>query len=516
MLTVEQVTAWPARPLDGAARQARAAAATLRGQVGEAGDALRRVGGWHGRGRDGAVGRLGQEVDHARELARVLTVFAERAGTASEVLARGRERVLTLAVEGAEQARDAGSQESEEGGAADDRRALQARVREALDELDREDRAHAGELARLVSELEAMVAGHVNVATAEGPRDPDSVVNRLVSMRPAQRRALLSTMSPDDIGRLVTANPQAMGNLEGVPFSVRIEANRRAVAEALDAEIRRGAGEGARADQLRAMLGTIVDPHAPGRRVRRQFVAFANTPEGRAVEMFGSLTQTSRSAAMYVPGTGTKLDTADANRRAAWNFASRSGAPVFLFMDGRFPPDLPSATSPMFAAAMAPQLVSFGRALDAEVAGVAPGAATVYLGHSYGGAVVGTAEQLGLRADRVVYASASGTGILPGGAESWSNPAEVQRYSVTPPADPIQPVQASRLHGGDPDTAPGVTRMDSGDYGDGRRVRGAAGHGGYFDDPDSGGFQNMVKVIRGEAPTGYVCREPDIPLPGTR
>lgn len=44
---------------------------------------------------------------------------------------------------------------------------------------------------------------------------------------------------------------------------------------------------------------------------------------------------------------------------------------------------------------MAPKLVAFGKTLDAEIDAVAPGAKTTYIGHSYGGSVVGTAEQLG-------------------------------------------------------------------------------------------------------------------------
>ncbi|GAB11439.1 hypothetical protein GOARA_068_01000 [Gordonia araii NBRC 100433] len=509
MLTVEQVAGWPPRPLDEAARQARANGRTLRAEVRGAQAKLRALRRWHGVAARAAARRVAQEVDHADEVARVLCAFADAAQDAGADLARGRDRVLRLAAEQGSERVDARRRGVDAPG---ERTEPDDRVRSALAELDETDRRRATELSRLAGELAAMKAGHVAVATPQGPRDPDDVVNRLVAMTPDQQREFLARMSPADIDRLIIANPQAMGNLEAVAFPARMAANRRAIEEALEAEIRRGAGDQARATELRSMLGTIPDPHEPGRRVRRRFVSFANTPNGRSVEMFGELHPATRGVGVYVPGTGTTMDGAASNRAAAWQLAHRSGAPVFLFMDGDFPPDLANALSPRFATSMAPSLVGFGRALDAEIAAHAPGAATTYIGHSYGGAVVGTAEQLGLRADRVVYASASGTGVLPGGADAWTNPADPHRFSITAPGDPIHPFQASGRHGGDPDATPGVVRMDTGDFSDGRRVRGAAGHGDYFDDPGSDAFKNLVAVIMGEPVTPYVDREADGPL----
>lgn len=510
MLSLEEVSGWPDRPLARAARQARDVSRTLRAEVLAAQAELTRLTRWRGQARDAAARRLAQEVDHAEEVSRVLAAFADAATQAGAELASGRDRVLGLAAE------QAGSVVDEKTRGVDDpgpTRTPDAAVSAALADLDALDRRRAAGLARLAADLAAMVDGHVTVSTPEGPRDPDGVVNRLVALRPDQRRDLLGRMTPGDIERLIAADPGLLGQLDGVPFAVRIAANRRAIEEALADEIRRGAGDGPRARQLRDMLGTVPDPHDPGRRVPRQFISFANTETGRSIEMFGSWNPKTRGAAVYVPGTGTKLDTADSNRTAAWNFANRSGAPVFLYLDGEFPSNLAAAASPHHATAMAPGLVSFSHALAAETAEHAPRASTTYIGHSYGGAVVGTAEQLGLQADRVVYASSSGTGVLPGGAEAWTDPQGVHRFSITPPGDPIHSAQASGLHGGDPDSAPGVIRMDSGDYSDGERVRGARGHGGYFDDPGSEAFRNMVAVIRGDPVTGYVAREPDRPWP---
>ncbi len=72
-------------------------------------------------------------------------------------------------------------------------------------------------------------------------------------------------------------------------------------------------------------------------------------------------------------------------------------------------------------------------------------------------------------------------------------------------------------HGGDPDSMPGVTRLDTGSYSGSNLeypigpVEGGRGHGGYWDDRQSGGFQNMVEVVTGGEPTLYVERGPDRP-----
>lgn len=444
MLSVDEVAGWPDRPLAPAARQARDNGRTVRAEVVAARTQLTGLTRWRGQARAGADRRLGQELDHAEEVARVLAAFADAADEAGAELAAGRDRIMRLIGD------QSGFQLGERPrgvDAAGEKREPDPRVVAALAELDDVDRRGAARLARLGADLAAMAGGHVTVGTPEGRRDPDGVINRLVAMTPDQRRDLLQRMTPVDLERLIAANPQVLGKLDGIPFPVRIAANRRAIEEALESEIRRGAGDGLRARQLRDMLGTISNPNDPRHRMRRQFITFANTRAGRSIEMFGAVRPDMRGAAVYVPGTGTTMDTAGRNRTAAWHLANRSGAPVFLYLDGRFPPNLAMAVSPGFATAMAPNLVSFGAALAAELAGQAPGARTTFIGHSYGGTVVGTAEQLGLRADRVVYASASGTGVLPGGAAAWVNHDGTQRFSVTPPADPIQPVQSSGAHG---------------------------------------------------------------------
>lgn len=168
---------------------------------------------------------------------------------------------------------------------------------------------------------------------------------------------------------------------------------------------------------------------------------------------------------------------------------------------------------------VSPAEISEIAALDAEIAQHSPEAKTTFIGHSYGGSALGTAEQLGLRADRVIYASSAGTGVLDG---PWHNAnPNVERYSLTAPGDSIQYTQGipGGPHGGDPDHMPGVERLDTGSYGsedendpphrEGEPVRGGSGHGEYWNDPSSTAFENMRRVIVGQEPTPYVERESD-------
>lgn len=260
--------------------------------------------------------------------------------------------------------------------------------------------------------------------------------------------------------------------------------------------------------------------------MERTFLAFENTPHGNMIEILGTIGPNTRNVAVYVPGTNSNLKGSQTNHNSAWNLADQSDGPVILYMDGQLPGgglidqyvdpnDDNDAMDTTLAKRMAPDLVAFGHELDRTLGVTAPDAKTTFIGHSYGGSVVGTAEQLGLNADRVIYASSAGTGTLDN--QPWTNPnPNVERYSLTAPGDPIQNFQGmATQHGGDPDTTPGVTRLDTGYYSKnnpdhpGELVAGMEGHGEYWNDPKSDAFQNMVKVIKGEQPTGYVDRGPD-------
>ncbi|OMC39416.1 hypothetical protein A5740_26865 [Mycobacterium sp. GA-1841] len=371
---------------------------------------------------------------------------------------------------------------------------------------------------------------------APDPNSPKALVDRLAGMTPDERAAFLAGLSPETLHEMVLADPQTMGNTDGVPFDTRIEANDINIRNALQAELSRQPPDEARVKQLQSMLTPIEFPDGSGHFVPRKFVGFSTEGNGRMIEMIGDIKPGIKGVGVVVPGTNTNLNGSSSNHASAVKLAEQSGSPVFLYMGDDFPQGLDKAADPSYAASMAPKLVSFGHEIDRAVGQGAPGTPVTYIGHSYGGAIVGTAEQMGLRADRVLHASSAGTGILSG---EYTNPnPNVQRYSMTAPGDPISLVQSLSRDvaipdgipfiphtvdgqignplGGlpsatDPDEIPGVTRLDTGYYGrdgahPGEVIVGTDAHGKYWDDYESDAFQNMVAVISGGEATGYVER----------
>ena len=122
---------------------------------------------------------------------------------------------------------------------------------------------------------------------------------------------------------------------------------------------------------------------------------------------------------------------------------------------------LADAADTRYALEMAPRLVAFSEDVERQ-AGDRP---VTYIGHSYGGSIVGTAERFGLTADRVIYVEAAGAGVGVHDPGDWHdrNPAVI-RFSMTAPGDPISAVQGIPFgpHGADPDQMAGVVPLATG------------------------------------------------------
>ncbi|MFT3715913.1 MAG: alpha/beta hydrolase [Gordonia sp. (in: high G+C Gram-positive bacteria)] len=355
---------------------------------------------------------------------------------------------------------------------------------------------------------------------------PAEAVVALRTLDPVARRRYWDSLTAAEVQALIDAAPDVVGGLDGVSFDDRIAANAVSMRRSLDAEVLAGRGDGERAVALRALSAPVEGPD--GRFAPRRFLTFDDAGGGRYIEVVGELAPDTRSVGVYVPGTGSRLATIDDDHRRATALAATSGAPVLLYVDGDFPQQIGPASpltsghgtvsgtamDPRPAREIGARLAGFGRALDVEIASRAPGASTTFIGHSYGGSIVGTAEQYGLRADNIVFASSAGTGAADG---PWRDPnPDVHRYSLTPPGDPIHWAQkfGGAVHGGDPDSAPGVQRLDTGSYSPafgGGLVEGLDAHGGYLDDPESTAFTNIAAVLAGRPPTPYVERAPDFP-----
>lgn len=533
--TISQLRAWNPQSFTDAGSAAVAVAESLDTGVDTAVRAVDSASSWSGVTHDAANRAIWAEHDHVGEIRNVLHMVADEATDAGADLCHARDFALGV-VRGAEglgfTVFDDGTVTHPDTDRAGQAALLADSVSDALDTVDTLDERYGERLEDLTADLASMITGQPDVRLPGGtPMDADAVVRMLEALTPTQVRDIVEQLDPDEVRRLMQSNPHVVGNLPGVPFAIRAQANEINIRNALVDEIQAGRAEGLRARTLRGLLEPTPEPTTAGTPrgddglVERTFLTFVNTPRGRLVEMIGALRPGTTNTAIYVPGTGTNLDTAvGRNRTAATELATRTGGPVFLYLDGDLPPELRAAASPSFAAAMAHRLELFGSELDVEIARHAPAATTTYIGHSYGGSIVGSAEQLGLAPDRVIYASSAGTGIY-----DTPHPQGVDRYSLTFPGDPIHYVQSlpGNPHGHDPDTAPGVIRLDTGTVevhertvdADGRTVNenrrtvdgGLVTHGAYWNDPESTAFQNMVKVITGAEPDVYVPRRPDVP-----
>ncbi|GEM33352.1 hypothetical protein NN3_43590 [Nocardia neocaledoniensis NBRC 108232] len=551
--TIPQLDGWNLAGLQRTADAARANADVVSASVDDCSRAVSALGSWHGHTRDAAGRRIDEEVDHGYEVRTVLLRIADAAADAHLGLNHARTYVLgqrDLAVGQGFSVEPDGRvshPDPDKEGAAG---VFQLNLFGGLDEIERLDNQFGTSLKESLADLTAMRDGQPDITLPDGTvRDPDAVAVQLAAMSADERATFLAGLSPEAQRQLVIAAPEKLGNLNGVPFAMRVEANEINIRNALTTEKAKADPDESRVKQLEAMLAPIPNPEGTGTldttaaatatprldMVDRKFVMFSTEGNGRMIEMLGEMKSGAPGVGVYVPGTSTNLNGSGSNHVAAWNLADKTGGPVFLYMEGDFPQSLTSlsdgAPSPRFAADMSPRLVEFGREIDREVATSMPGTPVTYVGHSYGGSIVGSAEQLGLRADRILHASSAGTGVFDTG---WNNPnPDVRRYSMTAPGDLIGVVQsypeggltvpggiqlpgnphASEALGGDPDEAPGVIRLDTGFYGSARDgheagevIFGTDGHGGYWNDPRSTAFENIAGVIAGTGATAYVER----------
>ena len=322
---------------------------------------------------------------------------------------------------------------------------------------------------------------------------------------PDEVYAHVEHLSTADRRLLALAEPEVVGGTYGVPWAVRARANAVSVRRALHREQLAGTPWSPRIGRLETMA------RRDGRR-RRSFVAFSAVRGGRMIEVVGDPGPDTEAVAVYVPGTGSNLDMSHVNTDVAGDLVEAGGGRlvVAVFLDGEFPQDIMAdAGRPHFAETMAPRLVRFCREVDRVVEIDCPGAALTVVGHSYGGRIVGTAERLGLRADRVVYVESPDLGVGVSGPADWRAPGPVLRFSFTAPGDPVEFLQVRarlRRPWSTSDLGDGAVRLDTGYFADGSPVYGTRGHGGVFD-RGCGAFHAMLTVMLGGSAPLWQDRE---------
>ncbi|RAV16150.1 alpha/beta hydrolase [Mycolicibacterium sp. GF69] len=370
---------------------------------------------------------------------------------------------------------------------------LTGRLGAALDRLDAADADAAAD----ITEAFASLAGggptpDASVVTAWPATGQDRISDQIAAMTPAQRQRLIDTF------------PAQVGNTDGVPWEMRIAANRTNVAQAVLRE-----PDPDRVALYRELLAEVDDPAGEHGRIDRQILAF-EPGRGSLVELHGSVASAS-GVAVLVPGLNTTINGSAANARTARRFVSATGGDVaaITYLGGPFPRGdnlvsaVAAAADPRYALAMAPRLVAFSEDVDRTADSTGRRIPVTVIGHSYGGSIVGTAESLGLTSDRTLYVAAAGAGVGVDDPGDWHNRnPDVLRFSLTAPGDFIEIVQGipGGPHGADPDEMPGVVRLSAGRYDDGRPMAGPGAHSDVLNAP-SDAWRAILGVITGDIAT---------------
>lgn len=430
---------------------------------------------------------------------------------------------------------------------------LTGQVQDALDRLGAADADAAHDIEEAFAELAPAPAA--TRAAGASPVGAPEVVEAWPSVSQDHIAAQIATMMPQQRQRLIDTMPHQVGNTDGVPWDMRIAANRVNVANAILDErrvidrpdedklrdaVRYGFGrqafgvvDDAEAERMWAvlhvdpalraaaiaahdrdanrritfyqdLLGEVPDPGAQDSQVDRQILAF-DPDRSSLIELTGDLDRAT-SVGVLVPGLNTTVEGSASNTGTARRFVTASGgeAAMITYLGGPFPTGnlatgVVNAADPQYALDMAPRLVAFSEDVDRTVGGLGRDVPVTYIGHSYGGSILGTAEAFGLTADRTLYVEAAGAGVGVDGAEDWHNRnPDVQRFSMTAPGDWIEAVQGIPFgpHGADPDEMDGVIGLDTGYYQDGRRMAGPDSHSDVINEP-SDAWRNILAVITG-------------------
>ncbi|KQV74946.1 hypothetical protein ASC61_08010 [Aeromicrobium sp. Root344] len=367
--------------------------------------------------------------------------------------------------------------------------------------------------------------------------------DEVLEHRREDARALFESLGPADAAMLAMLFPRTVGNLSGVPFANRADANDVSIIAALDAERddladleRRHQHNqhdwdflGLNNDDLEGPIGDSKDRislYESILRNDRQILLFDPSGDGAIAELHGTIGASTKNLGVLVPGTGTDLSSFQGVADRANNFVenSRPGELAMISWMGGDLPDSIVKDAPFanYARDLGPLLAGFSHDVRQEAAhsaGAANDIHTTYAGHSYGGAVVGRSELAGLDADRVLHIESAGMGHdIEDLDDLPASQRDVDRYSMTAPGDIIGDIQGMQVgdnigHGADPDTFEGTLRLDTGNKaGSDEPNIGVDSHTSVFQE-HSDAWRNMLEVFNGGTVTGY--RQPDYYLPPT-
>ncbi len=390
--------------------------------------------------------------------------------------------------------------------------------------------------------------------------------------RIAAIRAYFASLTPDQSRQLALLYPGVVGNLDGAPLPDRMAANRVQIAVALDDELTKRAeidadvarmgglqqwwaqanhggwvdyvarfhdpqsalqSNARRIDYYNNLLYEQVDnpvqrPGVPAK-VGHQILYLDPRGDGKIAEMWGPIDTDTQHVAVFVPGTTVNVDAFGDYSHKMSRLAKDdpTGGTTTVTWLGMDTPDaiIANAPDPSYAEAGGPALRDFMWGLDV------PGTAdSTVIGHSYGGATVGVADRVGLETNRVLMIESAGAGrdvFSIGDYHEAQTGRRIDHYTMTAPGDIIwvsqnapAPMQdATGIgHGGNPQTMPGFTVLDTGYFDDdgvtyGKRIEGVSSHTEVLT-PGSIAWNNMSDVVRGRI-TPDPIPQPPVPVSAT-
>ena len=343
--------------------------------------------------------------------------------------------------------------------------------------------------------------------------------------------------------KMIEQSPMTIGNLDGIPIGDRTRANAINLeneatkaendAAALRAKLNNpatfdGMHERVAAQERKRLMDEIADADALAEKYRgflEQEITWVDehgvfhSEKGARVVVFDpsqeaiatyhgpidpvtrDIPQWIQNVAIHVPGTTTNIGSwggPDGFGRNVYNATSNTA--VFVWAGGPLPQTIPDATDASYSQDLSTKLVAFREGL------VMPsGADVIVMGHSYGGAVVGLAEEAGLRADRVLYIAGAGMGDGVSSVADFPNTGDKPHYSMLSRSDIVVGlIQDLPMHGQSPvRDGSGVIRLETGftdaddfDSPDIESTGPIQSHSSLMQ-PGSTSFENIIGVVEG-------------------
>lgn len=276
-----------------------------------------------------------------------------------------------------------------------------------------------------------------------------------------------TSLSLDDQERLLLLYPAVFGNLNGVPFAQRAQANvitlagHRSATQTLLDGLREPMADDYGADYVsqqqwvadmnaydaeKARLNNLLRGLNHAYQENTQVVMLGTEGNGQVVTMVGTPSPDTRIVATLVPGSGANLgELASYSEKFTNIYRNEEDHKLGFYWQGSdFPQDaLWDNIDSDLNELGGPRLAGFDFAVDLEVPS---DARSTYLGYSAGGSMMGTGEREGLDSTNIVYVAPAGPGHEVAGPGNTANP-DANRYWIQTRDDSL--IESAQLSGGE-------------------------------------------------------------------